>query len=261
MNIFSALFLGLVEGITEFLPVSSTAHLIIFSNLLGISQTNFTKLFEVVIQAGAILAVAGMYFSYAVKRRDLLIKLLFSFVPTAVLGALLYPLIKNVFFESRFLISGSLLVLGLVFLVVEILARKGRLKLVKELSQLSFGSAVLIGLGQSLAFIPGVSRVGAVMIVMMLFGYKRKEAAIYSFLLAVPTIFGASFYDLFKFQSGGMILAQSEGWMIMAGFLAALVSAVVIVHWFVGFLQRRSLSGFGIYRIILAALLLCQIIK
>ena len=156
MNLFNAVILGLIEGITEFLPISSTAHLIISSKLLNIPQTEFQKFFEVFIQSGAILAVIFIYWKIILKTKSLLINIILSFIPTAVVGLLLHKVIKGVFFESFTLIAFSLFIVGLFFIIFEFLLKKGIVKTDKKMIQMTIIQALIIGVGQSLAVVPGV---------------------------------------------------------------------------------------------------------
>src|SRR3990167_6350003 len=198
MELLKAAVLGLVEGITEFLPISSTAHLILTSKLLGIQQTDFIKFFEVFIQAGAIIAVFFMYLKYILDHQEMQLKILASFIPTALIGFGLFNVIKGVFFESNQLIISALFVVGVIFLILEYFIKTGKLKLEKEKEKISYKDAVLVGLIQAISIIPGVSRAGIVMVGMMIMGYKRKDSAEYSFLISIPTILAAAFYDVYK---------------------------------------------------------------
>lgn len=260
MNILHSIILGVIEGLTEFLPVSSTAHLIIVSKILGLRQTEFIKLFEIFIQSGAILAVVLIYFKEIIKNKDWMKKIIVSFLPTAIIGFLLYKVIKNIFFETNSLIIGAMFIVGVIFLLIEYLIKKENLKLNKTINHLTISHSLIIGLGQSLAVLPGVSRAGSVMITMMLMGYKREDSAKYSFLLAVPTILSAGLYDLYKSRE---ILDQSINYLpqLAIGFLVSFVTAYIVIKWFIGFLQKNSLVIFGIYRIILSLILLTQLFK
>ena len=171
MNLFHSIILGIVEGVTEFLPISSTAHLIITSKFLNIGQTDFLKFFEVFIQSGAILAVIILYYKDLVKNKKLQKKVLFSFIPTAVIGFLLYKIIKKVFFDSNILIILSILIIGILFLLIEYLIKNKKIKLTKSIDKLNIKEAIIIGLAQSIAVIPGVSRAGITMFSMMLMGW------------------------------------------------------------------------------------------
>lgn len=254
MNFFHAILLGIVEGVTEFLPISSTFHLIWASRLLGLQQTDFQKLFEVFIQAGAILSIFVLYWQIVTKDFQLVKKVLVAFFPTAVVGFLMYKIIKNVFFAQTTTMLIVFIVVGILFLLFEFLIKKDKFTLSKDLQNLSYKEAFFIGTIQSLAVMPGVSRAGAVIVGMMFFKYKRAEAAKFSFLLAVPTLIAASGYDLFKMRSQVMgSLSHLE--LLIVGTVVAFISAYFVVKWFVTFLQRNSLSGFGWYRIVAGMLL------
>lgn len=255
MDLFHAFILGVVEGVTEFLPVSSTAHLIIASRILNMPQTDFVGLFEVFIQSGAILAVVVLYFRYLLEHRTLLKPVLYSFVPTAAVGFVLYRIIKTVFFGSNALIAASLFLVAVLFLVFENLVKAKKITLKKSLTGLKPVEAVMIGLAQAVAVVPGVSRSGIVMLYMMAHGYRRDEAALYSFILAVPTILAASGFDLFKmrhvFAASGEHVAA-----LAAGFLVSFAVAYLVMKWFIGFLKSNSLIPFALYRIALAIIVM-----
>lgn len=260
MNIIQAVVLGVVEGMTEFLPISSTFHLIFSSRFLGIPQSDFTKLFEVFIQAGAILSVALLYFTDVVKSKELIKKVIISFFPTAIVGFLLYKIIKNVFFESTYLMLGVFVIVGIIFIVLEYFVKKEKIKINKDIKELSYKEALLIGLCQSFAVIPGVSRAGAVIMTMMFLKYKRDKAAYYSFFLAVPTILAASFFDLFQMRKV-LVHNFNNNIILVTGLIAAFVSSYMVIKWFIDFLKKNSLTVFGIYRILLAIILLLMMVK
>ena len=249
MTLLHAAVLGIIEGLTEFLPISSTAHMIMASRLMGLRQTEFLKFFEVVIQVGAILAVVFLYFKkfFSIK---LIKQLLCSFIPTAVVGSLLYKIIKTVFFEANALISFSLIIIGIAFIIVE----RMKLKEHKSIAQMSLQTAVFIGLAQSLAVVPGVSRAGIVILAMMLLGFKRDESAQYSFMLALPTLAAAALLDIIQMRSTRLSFAEIE--MVVVGAFVAFVVAYMSMKWFVGFLQKKKLTIFGIYRIIVGIIAL-----
>jgi len=260
MTIFHSIILGIVEGLTEFLPISSTAHLIITSKILNLPQTDFQKFFEVFIQSGAILAVVFLYFRYILKNKKLIKIILFSFIPTAIIGLGLYKIIKNVFFESNILLIAAMLFLGIVFLIIEFLIVRKKIVLRKSIGDLSLIGAVIIGLFQALAVVPGVSRAGIVMIAMILMSYKREESAKYSFLLAVPTILAAAGLDLVK-TAQTVSLATDELVLIAVGFFMSMLTAYIVIKWFIGFLQKNSLVVFGVYRIVLGIILALIFLK
>jgi undecaprenyl-diphosphatase len=249
MNILHTIILGLVEGITEFLPVSSTAHLIIVSKLLGLSQNTFISTFEVVIQSGAILAVMFIYGKRLFENKNLFKMVLASFIPTAIVGFILHDIIKNVFFQSETLIVGMIGLIGLLFIVLEKYFEKNKIELKNDESSLQLRDALLIGLFQSFAVVPGVSRAGAVIICMMLLRYKRKFAAEYSFILAIPTILAATVLDLIKFDG---VFTSARLMYFGIGFVTAFISALFIVKWFTSYLEKNNLVVFGLYRIMLA---------
>lgn len=255
MNIIHVLVLSIVEGITEFLPVSSTFHLILTVKLLNISQNDFVKLFEVFIQAGAILSVVLIYFQSIIKDRELMKKTVVSFIPTAIIGFVLYKFIKTVFFNSPYLMTSVFILFGIIFLVVEYLVNQKKIKLHMDVKNLSYQQAIIVGLIQSLAVIPGVSRAGAVIISMMFLGYKRDESARYSFILSIPTIFAASFYDLYKMREVAFQNMNNAG-LLLVGFIGAFICSYFVIKWLLAYLQKNSLVLFGWYRIVLGIIIL-----
>lgn len=255
MSYFNALVLGIIEGATEFLPVSSTAHLILVSKLLKMQQTNFQKFFEIFIQSGAILAVVILYFQYLLKNKKIIKEIVISFIPTAIIGLFLYKAIKNIFFESFSLIIFMIIFIGIIFLIIEYLVKNKKINLSYTLKKLTWKQALIIGVCQSLAVVPGVSRSGIVIATMMILGYKRSESATYSFLLAMPTILAASLYDLYKVKNI-IVTSNSNLPNLLVGFIISFMTAYITVKWLIGFLQKNSLNLFGIYRIILGMLLL-----
>ncbi len=260
MDIIQSVVLGVVEGATEFLPISSTFHLIFVSKFLGISQTDFTKLFEVFVQSGAIFAVFLIYSGELLKDRELLKKTLASFVPTAVVGLLLYKVIKNVFFNADYLMLSMFVFVGLLFIAFEYLIKKDKIQLSKKVSALTYKQALIIGLIQAVAVIPGVSRAGSVLLGMMFFKFRRDEAVRYSFVLSIPTILAASAYDLFKMRH--VISGSGNNLMLLVvGFITALISAYFVSKWLIRYLQSHTLIGFGIYRIVLAIIVLLSVMR
>ena len=256
-DLFKAIFLGIVEGLTEFIPVSSTAHLLISSYLIDF-QTIKNSLFEIVIQFGAILAICVIYrqkiFSviFNLKQKSeqkFAINLALAFLPAAFLGALLHGFIKQFLF-SNFVIALTLIIGGVLMILIE---RKPREAKVFELENIKPKTAFQIGLFQSLAMIPGVSRSGSTIIGALLLGLNRKAATEFSFFLAIPTIAAASLYDLLK-NSSELTGANIE--LIIVGLLAAFFSAILVIKWFINFVSKHSFIPFGIYRIVLGILIL-----
>jgi undecaprenyl-diphosphatase len=259
MGFWDAILLGIVEGLTEFLPISSTFHLIAAARLLGHGEGEFAKLFEVFIQSGAVLAVLLLYWGRLKKDTALIGKMLVSFIPTALLGALAYGTIKRVFFTSYFWMVGIFILVGLVFFIFEALVKKGTLSPRKTLVELSYRDAFIIGLVQSLAFFPGVSRAGAVILIMMILGFRRADSAAFSFLLAIPTIFSAGLYDLYKTRE--LIFSSVSNIIILlVGSLVAFLVAIVAVKWLIRYLQNHTLNIFGYYRLAAGLLFLLTIL-
>lgn len=255
MEIYQAILLGIVEGITEFLPISSTFHLIFAAQILGLEQSAFLKFFTVFIQAGGILAVLFLYGRELWQNHDLVKKIILSLIPTAIIGFLLYNLVKDTFFESNQLMIAVFILFGLVFIFYEHYLQKNPTVLNKDLSELTWQQSLVVGTFQTLAILPGVSRAGAVILIMMLLGHKRSNAAKYSFLLALPTIFASAGLDLIK-TTDNITLSQSEITATVVGFLVSFLVALVFLRWLISYLQKNSLAAFGYYRLGLGLILL-----
>jgi undecaprenyl-diphosphatase len=251
--------LGIIEGLTEFLPVSSTAHLILFSYLLNLQQSDFHKFFEIFIQTGAILAVIVSYWKLLIRNKNLFFYLILSFIPTAIISLFFYKTIKSVFFEDQILITSMLIIVGFLFILIEYFVKKNKLNLKYSLEQLNPIKAILIGIFQSLAIIPGVSRAGAVILGMMLLRFTRKDSVIYSFLLAVPTIISAGLYDLYK-SGFNAILFNDNLYYLIIGFLTSFIFALLAIKFFLNYLQKHDLTIFGIYRIILGIIFILPLL-
>lgn len=250
MTFIQAIILGIVEGITEFLPISSTGHLILATELLKLQQTEFVKTFVIVIQFGAILSVAVLYFNYLLKNVALVPKILASFVPTAVVGFGLYSIIKNIFFNSESLVLWSLLIGGVALIVFEVW-HKRQFNRQDELNQITYKQALIIGTFQSISVIPGVSRAAATIVGGLTLGLSRRVIVEYSFLLAIPTMLAASGFDLFK--SSSSFSSQDFG-VLAVGFITAFVVALLAIKIFLKFIQKNDFKPFGVYRILVAIL-------
>ena len=248
MNSLQALVLAAIEGLAEFLPISSTGHLILASRLLHLSQTEFVKTFEIVIQAGAILAVIALYGQKLLRQRALWSRLVAAFIPTAVVGFLLYRLIKHVLLGNTTVVLLSLFLGGLVLIAFEKFYRPSTASSV-PLEQLPHSSAVIIGLIQAISVIPGVSRAAASIVGGMLLGLPRASAAEFSFLLAVPTILAAAALDLAK---TGFVFSGHEYLMLALGLVGSFITAYLAIKTFINYLQRHTLVPFGVYRIVVA---------
>jgi undecaprenyl-diphosphatase len=254
MNILQSLILGLVEGLTEFLPISSTFHLIVTSRIMSLVSSDFLKLYEVVIQSGAILALLFIYTQTLLSDRKLLRNVIYSFIPTAVVGFVLHKVIKDVFFESTWLILLVFIAVGIIFLLIEHYFATRASYLNKECAAITPKQAIIIGLAQVCSVVPGVSRAGSVIVAMMCLGYRRDEAAKYTFLLSLPTIIGASVLDLY--QGRAMMGTVADSWVLLAiGFFVALIVAYYVVKWFTHYLSNHTLAIFGWYRLALATIL------
>ncbi len=247
MEFLHVVILAIVEGITEFLPVSSTGHLILAGNLLGIPPTSFTKSFDIAIQLGAIAAILTLYAQTLLTKRELWIRLFVALAPTLVVGLVLYPFIKTVLLENTTVTVSALFIGGIMLLVAE--------KFFKNRPGVSAGfmplkTALGIGAFQALSVVPGVSRAAATIVGGMLLGLPRGKAVEFSFLLAVPTMLAATSLDLVK--HGGEFSSQ-QVYLIVVGAGIAWITAIVTVRFFVKFVQKHTLVPFAIYRILLAA--------
>ena len=265
MTILEAIIVAIVEGLTEFLPVSSTGHMIIASSLLGIHKEEFTKLFEVAIQLGAILAVLVLYWKKFLdfKSFTFYLKLGFAVIPALLLGFLFSDQI-DALLESPLTVAISLLLGGVVLLYID---RAFQHPTIHEEKDISFGRAILIGAWQCLAMIPGVSRSAASIIGGMQQKLSRNVAAEFSFFLAVPTMAAATGYSLVlkdweapgaTSQKGYEMLLASPDNMIafLAGNVVAFVVALLAIKFFIGFLQKHGFRWFGYYRIAAGLILL-----
>jgi undecaprenyl-diphosphatase len=249
MNIIHVIVLAIIEGLTEFLPVSSTGHMVIASSLMGISKDEFVKLFEIVIQLGAILAVVVLYFKRFVQSVDFYIKLVIAVIPAVILGLLLKKHIDKLL-ESPLVVAVAFVVGGVILLFVDDWFNR---PVVKEESRISHVTALKIGLFQCLAMIPGVSRSAASIVGGMTQKLSRKAAAEFSFFLAVPTMFGATVKDLWDFKKKGLFdtpdFHQDVKFLIIGSVIAFIV-AMLAIKTFITFLEKRGFKLFGWYRIV-----------
>jgi undecaprenyl-diphosphatase len=254
MSIFEAVIIAIVEGITEFLPISSTGHMIITSSLLGIEKQEFTKLFEVVIQLGAILSVVVLYYKkfFDFTRWQFYLRLLVAVIPALIFGALFSKRIK-VLMESNLTIAIAMLAGGVVLLFVDNIFNHPK---VNEEKELTYPKAFTIGLWQVLAMIPGVSRSAASIVGGMQQGLTRRLAAEFSFLLAVPTMFAATAKDLYDWYKDKGAISASETKFLLLGNVIAFVVALVAIKFFITYLQKYGFKLFGWYRIVAGLALL-----
>lgn len=264
MHIFQAIILGVIEGITEFLPISSTAHLIITANWLKIPETSSFKSFLIAIQLGAILSVAVLYAKMLIKTPKIILKIGAAFIPTALIGLLVYQLVKNVFMESLLLIAIMLIIGGVALIILEKYFNNKKLnnsdhaELENEkLEKISYKQAALIGIFQTLAVIPGVSRSAATIMGGLSLGLSRKNIVEFSFLLALPTMAAATVLDLYKEPP---ILQGPEitAWVI--GLIVAFVTAVLSIKFLLHFIQKNNFTSFGWYRIAIGLIIILTLV-
>jgi undecaprenyl-diphosphatase len=247
MDFFQAIILGIVEGVTEFLPISSTAHLILTSRLLAIAQTEFLKSFEIIIQLGAILAVVFLYWK-ALLDLEVIKRLVVAFIPTGIIGLVFYDLIKQYLLESQYILLWSLLFGGFVLIFFEWWHTEKK-DAAQDIAGISYGKCIIIGLFQSIAIIPGVSRSAATILGGLLINLKRKTIVEFSFLLAVPTMVSATGYDLVKNIEQ---FSASEFGVLAVGFITSFVMAILGIKFLLAYVQKRTFFAFGIYRIVIA---------
>lgn len=257
MDYFQAFILALIEGLTEFLPVSSTGHMIIGSSVMGIQADPFVKLFTICIQLGAILSVLVLYFKRFFKSINFYFKLIIAFIPAAIFGVLLSDKIDSLL-ESPLTVGISLVIGGIILLFVDDYFNKST---VNSEEEINFLTALKIGFFQCIAMIPGVSRSGATIVGGMSQGLNRKTAAEFSFFLAVPTMFAATAKKLLDFYQEGHQIS-SQQWKILAfGNVVAFIIALIAIKSFIGYLNRNGFKLFGWYRIIAGGVIIALILS
>ncbi len=255
-----AAFLGLVEGLTEFIPVSSTGHMLLVAHFLGFTQN---KTMEVVIQLGPILAIVALYWAklvhvFSTAHKDpaslrFIVSVLIAFLPAMVIGALAHDFIKAVLFETPKLIAIMLIIGGVVLLFVD---RAAPAPTVMDASEVPFGKALAIGFIQCLSMIPGVSRSGATIVGALMLGVSRRAAAEFSFFLSLPTMLGAVAFDLLKSRHE---LDFSSLTAIGIGFVVAFISGLIVVRWLLTYVSTNGYGMFGWWRIIVGGLALAAL--
>jgi undecaprenyl-diphosphatase len=248
MNFIHAIILSVIEGLTEFLPISSTGHMVLASKILDIEQTDFVKSFEIIIQLGAIFAVVFLYWSTISRNINVWKKVITAFIPTGIIGFLLYKIVKNVLLGNLTITVYALLIGGILLILLE--------KIYKEkdyyadsIEKISYKNAFMIGLFQSVSIIPGVSRSAATIIPALLLGTKRKTAVEFSFLLAIPTMLAATSLDLVK---SSFSFTLPEYLILIVGLVVSFVVALIAVRFLLDFIKKHTFIPFGIYRIVLA---------
>jgi undecaprenyl-diphosphatase len=249
MDLFQSVIIAIIEGLTEFLPVSSTGHMILASAAMKINENEFVKTFEIVIQIGAIMAIVLMYIKRFLRSFEIYIKLAVAFIPTAIIGFLAYDFIKNVLF-SPIVVSVSLVVGGIILIIIDRhVVRKS--SEVTDLEKIPLKNAFFIGLVQCISMIPGVSRAAATIVGGVFNRFDKKQATEFSFLLAVPTMLAASGYDLLKTP---VSFTQNEIILLLTGLFIAFVTAWIAVKIFLKIVERYGFRHFGYYRIFIGVI-------
>jgi undecaprenyl-diphosphatase len=260
LDIAKAVILGIVEGITEFLPISSTGHLILVGNLLSFTGES-AKVFEIFIQLGAILSVVWLYRTKILsvfagigtkESNRFLLNLLIAFTPAAVIGLLTHSLIKKYLFDSV-TVACALIIGGILILIIEKIIRNPEASAVDNIT---YRQAFGVGMAQVLSLFPGVSRSGATIMGGLIAGLDRKTATEFSFFLAIPTMFAATSYDLLK-NFGGLSIFDLP--VFATGFIVSFISALIVIKAFLGFVTKHNFSAFAYYRIIFGILVLLML--
>lgn len=251
MNFIQAIILAIIEGLTEYLPISSTGHMIIGASFMGIADQNFTKIFEVNIQFGAIIAVLVLYWKKFFQNIEFYYKLLVAFIPAAIVGLIFGDFIDSIL-ENVWVVAISLLLGGIVLVFIDKFFENKETK-----SEVNYMDSLVIGFFQCIAMVPGVSRSASTIIGGMTRGLSRKSAAEFSFFLAVPTMFAASGYKLLKGYKNGDLNFNSEQLTLLGiGNLVAFIVAIIAIKFFITFLQKYGFKVFGYYRIVLGLFLI-----
>ncbi|WP_299876687.1 undecaprenyl-diphosphate phosphatase [uncultured Cocleimonas sp.] len=251
MEIIHAVILGIIEGITEFLPISSTGHLIVGSELMGLPQTEENTAFQIIIQLSAILAVIANYKDkFHPKHFDLWVKILIAFLPLAIIGFIFKDQIKMLF--SVQVVAIMFIIGGIVFLIIEYFQKNAVAKTL-DVEAISYKQAAWVGIAQVFALIPGTSRAGSTIVGALLVGLSRKASAEFSFLLALPVMAATSGYELLKNYKD---FSDSNLLTLAVGFVVSFIVAYFTMKLFLRFLEKFTFVGFGIYRIIFGAILL-----
>jgi undecaprenyl-diphosphatase len=253
MTTLDAIILAIIEGITEYLPVSSTGHMILASTWMGLEKQEFVKNFEVIIQFGAILSVVVLFWRRFLVSKKMISNLLFAFLPTATIGFILRNHIDELL-GSPYVVAWSLAIGGLALIASDKIFPPAKLGGTAE--ALTTKQCVILGVIQSIAMIPGVSRSAATLLGGMGLGLSRKEAAEFSFLLAVPTLGAATCYKTFKMWQHADVMPDNAALLILLASVISFIVAIFAIRFFISLLQRFGLSAYGYYRIALGGLIL-----
>jgi len=269
IEILKSAFIGIVQGITEWLPISSTGHMILVEKLLSLRvSTEFWNMFKVVIQFGSILAVVVLYFhklnpfspkkdvSEKKKTYSLWAKVIVACIPAAVIGLLFEDLIDNVL-SSTLIIAATLIIYGIAFLIIE---NRNMLPKINDLDELTYKQALLIGMFQVLSLIPGTSRSGSTILGAIIIGCKREVGTEFSFFLAVPVMLGASALKLLKFVLKGAVITNIEWAVLISGFIVTFIVSVFAIKFLMSFIRKHNFKPFGVYRIILGIVVILAVL-
>lgn len=249
MDILHTLILGVVEGVTEFLPISSTGHLILAEELLKIPATNFQKSFNIIIQLGAILSVIVLYWK-TLLNIETIKKLIVAFIPTGIIGLAFYQIVKTHLLGNQHVVLWSLFLGGVALIVFELWHKESE-SATESIAAITYKQAALIGVFQSLAIIPGLSRSASTIVGGLLLGLKRTTIVEFSFLLAVPTMLAASGLDLIKNAS---LFSMDQFSTLAVGFITSFVVAIISIKLLLSFIKKHNFIPFGVYRITVAIL-------
>lgn len=254
MSIIDTIILGIVEGITEFLPISSTAHLEITQQILHIVSSDFMKSFDIVIQLGAIVAVIILYAKKILSSSKYFINICIAFIPTGIIGFVLYKIIKS-FLLGNVALAASMLILGGIIIIIYESKQKKMNEVVsqKTIESLSIKELLILGCVQALAVVPGVSRSGAVIIGGRMLGLSSIVITEFSFLLAIPTMLAATAYDLLK---SGFSFSADQWGTVTLGFVVSFIVALLLVKWLIKYIKTHSFAIFGWYRVIIGVIIL-----
>ncbi len=269
-DIFIAILLGIVEGITEWLPVSSTGHMILVNQFLAFSNQEFSDMFLVVVQLGAIMAVVLLFWNkifpfnlhptqgQSYVKTDIMqmwIKIIVACLPAAIIGVLFDDVIDEMFYNAP-VVAGALIIYGILFILVETW-NKGRRPEIMRVSEFTYQTAIIIGIFQLLAaIIPGTSRSGATIIGALIIGVSRAAAAEFTFYLAIPVMFGASILKIVKSVSEGLSYGPMEVTTLVIGMFVAFVVSLFVIKFLMGYIRRHDFKIFGVYRIVLGVLVI-----
>lgn len=251
MNYIHSVILGIIEGITEFLPISSTGHLILAEKILQIPSSEFWKSFDIFIQLGAILAVVVLYWKRIWENKNIIGKIIAAFIPTAIIGLTFYKIVKEHLLGNSNMVLWSLLIGGFAIIIIEQWYKKKTSEKMEtqNLNTISYKQSIIIGLFQSVSIIPGVSRAAATIMGGLLLKIPRTAIVEFSFLLAIPTMAAATGLDLIKTE----IIFSSEQWvMLIIGFVTSFIVAMLVIRFFLSYIKKNDFKTFGWYRIILA---------